>query len=168
MSTLQDEFDKLLEEQNALRAKFQAKAQELFKQVTKELFDKNPGVTAVIWTQYTPYFNDGDTCTFGVNEPYFTNANDEQMEDITRYGEYEGEEEGVWSEGDWVLTGDSEYCANRRKEMNLEGVDPKSLSKFSRLIQSSEMEDVMLAMFDDHSRICATRDGFDVDEHDHD
>lgn len=24
------------------------------------------GVTGVVWHQYTPYFNDGDACTFGV------------------------------------------------------------------------------------------------------
>jgi hypothetical protein len=168
MSKLQDQFDKLLEEQADLTKRFQEKAQELFKETTKEFFDKNPAVTAVIWTQYTPYFNDGDTCEFSVHEPYFTNATDEQFEDIARHGEYDGDEEGVWSESDWILCGDSEYCVNRRKEMNMEGVDPQSIAKFSRLIQSSEMEDVMEAMFGDHVRIVATRNGFDVDDCDHD
>jgi len=168
MSKLQDQFDKLLEEQADLTKRFQEKAQELFKETTKEFFDRNPGITAVIWTQYTPYFNDGDPCTFSVGDPYFTNADGDQFDDIASYGEYEGEEEGVWSESDWVLTSDSEYCVNRRVEMNLEGIDPKSIHKFSALVQSSEMEDVMLAMFGDHARIIATRDGFDVDEYDHD
>jgi hypothetical protein len=36
------------------------------------------------------------------------------------------------------------------------------------MIQSSEFEDVMLAMFDNHSKVIATRDGFDVEEYDHD
>ena len=168
MSNIQDEFDKLLEEQNELRVRFQAKAQELFKQTTKEFFEKNPAVTAIVWTQYTPFFNDGDTCEFNVNDPYFTNANEEQMDDITSYGEYQGEDEGVWSESDWVLCGDSEYCVKQRASMNLEGVDPQSIKKFSKLIQSGDMEDVMKAVFNDHVRVVATRSGFDVDEYDHD
>lgn len=168
MSKLQEQFDKLLEEQADLTKRFQEKAQELFKETTKEFFDKNPAITAVIWTQYTPYFNDGDTCEFSVHEPYFTNANSDQFEDIARHGEYDGDEEGVWSESDWILCGESEYCVNRRKEMNMEGVDPQSIAKFSRLIQSSEMEDVMQAMFGDHVRVVATRNGFDVDDCDHD
>lgn len=168
MSDLQSAFDKLLEEQRALTQKFQATAQDLFKETTKEFFNKNPGITAIIWTQYTPYFNDGDTCTFGVNEPYFTNANDEQMDDIASYGEYEGEDEGVWSESDWIFCSDSEYARERRANINLSGVDAASVAKLSQLIQSSDMEDVMEAMFGDHVRVVATREGFDVDEYDHD
>jgi len=168
MSDLQAEFDKLLEEQRDLAKRFQSKAQELFKETTKEFFDKNPGITAVMWTQYTPYFNDGDTCEFGVHEPYFTNAKGEDMDDITRWGEYEGNKEGVWSESSWSFTGDSEYSRKQREGMNLTGVDIESIKKFDALIQSGDMEDVMEAMFGDHVRVTATRDGFDVDDCDHD
>lgn len=168
MSTIQNEFDKLLAEREELNKRFQAKAQELFKETTKTFFETNPGVTRIIWTQYTPYFNDGDTCEFGVHEPYFTNADEEQMEDITSWGEYEGTDPSVWSESDWIFSSDSEFCQKRRQELNLEGVDRLSVAKFASLIQSSEMEDVMEAMFGDHVRVVATRDGFDVEEHSHD
>lgn len=168
MSTIQAEFDKLLEERAELQKRFQAKAQDLFKQTTKEFFDKNPAITAIFWTQYTPYFNDGDTCEFSVHEPYFTNANEEQIEDVTRWGEYQGEDEGVWSETDWFFTSDSEYARKQRADKNFEGIDVQSLSKFSSLIQSADMEDVMEAMFGDHVRVTATRNGFNVDDCDHD
>lgn len=168
MSKMQEEFDKLLEEREELNKRFQAKAQELFKETTKEFFDKNPGITAIIWTQYTPFFNDGESCVFSVGEPYFTNANEEQMDDVTSYGEYEGEDEGVWSESDWIFTSDSDYCRERREGMDFTQIDGRSISKFSSMIQSSEMEDVMEAMFGDHVRVVATRDGFDVQDHDHD
>ena len=168
MSDLQSEFDKLLEEQRELAKRFQSKAQELFKQTTKEFFEKNPGITAVIWTQYTPYFNDGDTCEFSVHDAYFTNAEGEDFDDVTSYGEYEGDKEGVWSEGSWILTSDGEYSKKHREGMDLTGVDAASVEKLSGLIQSSEMEDVMKAMFGDHVRVVATREGFDVEDHDHD
>lgn len=161
MSKLQEQFDLLLQEQADLTKRFQEKAQELFKETTKEFFEKNPGVTAVVWTQYTPYFKDGDTCVFGVNEPYFTNAKD--LDNITRWGEYEGEEDNEWSESAWGF----EY--QRKKTGSVfEGIDKQSIDKFSNLIQSSEMQDVMKAMFGDHVRVTATREGFDVDDYDHD
>lgn len=43
-----------------------AKFEELF----QEFFDKHPCVEAVQWTQWTPYFNDGDPCQFSVNETH--------------------------------------------------------------------------------------------------
>jgi hypothetical protein len=52
--------------------------------------------------------------------------------------------------------------------MYLTGVDIQSITKFSGIIQSSEMEGVMEAMFGNHVRVVATRDGFDVEEYDHD
>ena len=161
MSDLQAEFDKLLEEQRELTKRFQSKAQELFKQTTKLFFEKNPAITAMIWTQYTPYFNDGDTCEFSVGDPSFTNVDD--LDDLSRWGEYEGEDEDKWSESSWGFKYQSE-----KKGTVFEGIDPASIEKFSSLIQSSEMEDVMKAMFGDHVRVVATRDGFDVDDHDHD
>ena len=48
------------------------------------------------------------------------------------------------------------------------GVDVASCELLDKILQSSEMEDVMLAMFDNHVRVIATRTGFDVDEYEHD
>lgn len=164
MSTLHEEFNKLMEEQAELRAKFQVKAQELFKSVTKEFFEKNPGVQAIMWTQYTPYFNDGDTCEFGVNDPHFTNANAEQREEFTAWGEYEGEDEEVWSNELWGF----KYDMERNPHKNFDGINLDDAKAFAEMICSGDMEEVMEAMFGDHVRVTATREGFDVDEHDHD
>ncbi len=35
-----------------------------FKKAAKSLFDENEGLVSFSWTQYTPYFNDGDECIF--------------------------------------------------------------------------------------------------------
>jgi hypothetical protein len=42
-------------------------AQEAFKEGATELFDAHHKLDSFGWTQYTPYFNDGDTCTFSAN-----------------------------------------------------------------------------------------------------
>lgn len=157
MSELQTAFDKLIAEQRELQKKFQATAQELFKETTKELFKMNPNVTGIVWTQYTPFFNDGDTCEFSVNEPSFTNAPDPES---VHWGEYDGDEETAADGSEiFVWEGWGSAPASLNKE---------SCEAFARMIQSSEMEDVMKAMFDDHVKVTATREGFSVDEYDHD
>lgn len=36
--------------------------------VIKQLFDEHPELKAIRWRQCTPYFNDGEPCTFGIGE----------------------------------------------------------------------------------------------------
>jgi hypothetical protein len=167
---IQTRFDQLISDQAALQRKFQEQAQAMFKEITKEFFDKNPGITGVVWTQYTPYFNDGDTCEFGVNEPTFTNAPVDEMSEV-RWGEYEGETDGVWACENIhsVLESDRDYYKETADLIRAAGgVDPESCRLMATAIGSSDMENVMKAMFGDHVKVIATREGFDVDDYDHD
>jgi len=42
------------------------------------LFQKYPDVKSISWQQYTPYFNDGDSCEFSVrNDDIYINGYDE-------------------------------------------------------------------------------------------
>ena len=169
-NALQLEFDKLLSDQAELRKQFQERAQALFKNITKEFFEKNPGITGVVWTQYTPYFNDGSPCEFSVNDCTFTNAPVDELDDV-RWGEYDGDTEGVWACENiaHVLESGRDYYKETRELIIAKGgVNVHSCKMFSDAITSHEMEDVMLAMFGDHSKVIATRDGFNVDEYDHD
>lgn len=47
----------------------QAESEAALREVFKDFFAKFPMVTAIRWTQYTPYFNDGEACVFSVHEP---------------------------------------------------------------------------------------------------
>jgi hypothetical protein len=47
-------------------------------------------------------------------------------------------------------------------------MDAAACALFSKAVGSSEMEDVMQAMFGDHVKVIATREGFDVEDYDHD
>lgn len=170
MSQLQSAFEQLINDQKELQRKFQDQAQGLFKEITKEFFEKNPGITGVVWTQYTPYFNDGDTCEFSVGDPTFTNAPVDELNEV-RWGEYEGETENVWAceNVGYVLDSDRPYYAETANLIRAAGgVDPVSCTLFAKAIGSGEMEAVMEAMFGDHVKVIATRDGFDVEEYDHD
>jgi hypothetical protein len=39
-------------------------------------FEENPNAMFLFWNQYTPYFNDGEQCTFGINEVYSLRLNE--------------------------------------------------------------------------------------------
>lgn len=67
----------IVEKIKAEMAAFDEKRKELTAQLKKDfpallapLFEKYPGVKNVRWTQYTPYFNDGDPCEFSTNAGY--------------------------------------------------------------------------------------------------
>lgn len=159
MSDLKTKFDELIAEQKELARKFQETAQSLFKETMKEFWAKNPGVKALVWTQYTPFFQDGDECVFRVNDVYFTNAEGDDLFEYSHsisWGEYNGENEDVWIDygGSYMGTHD--------------GVDKESCVEISHMIGCGDMEPIMRAMFGDHVIVIATKDGFDVDEYDHD
>jgi len=42
-------------------------AQNLILQGLQEVFNEEPSLQSISWTQYTPYFNDGDACEFSCN-----------------------------------------------------------------------------------------------------
>jgi hypothetical protein len=171
MSELQQKYNKLIADQRELQRQFQEQAQALFKETTTEFFNLNPGINAVVWTQYTPYWNDGEECVFNVNDPTFTNATGDDLRDVTGYGEYDGDNDDIWAVDNlkYALNSDRDYYeSDRRKILAGPSVDVESCDLFSSMIQSSEFEDVMLAMFDNHSKVIATRDGFDVEEYSHD
>lgn len=40
------------------------------KEYANDIFKKFPFIKGFSWTQYTPYFNDGEPCEFGINADY--------------------------------------------------------------------------------------------------
>lgn len=43
-------------------------AEDAFRETFAEIFQKNLELKSIFWKQYTPYFNDGDTCIFNRHE----------------------------------------------------------------------------------------------------
>lgn len=166
--TMQNSLKGLIEVQTKLRKEFQDRAQTAFKEVVKELFEKNTGLGLVTWTQYTPYFNDGESCEFSLNEAYFSNATDG---DEIEYGDYQGDDDSVWSTESLVqhiqggIRWDKETSV---KVQATEGLDAASIQEFMDILNSSEMEEIFEAMFGDHVKVTLTRKGIAVDDHSHD
>lgn len=78
--TLLKNFDELNEQVRKAQAEMRDKSKGLIEAAVNRFLDSCPEVTGVHWTQYTPYFNDGDSCEFGVNEMCYHILDDEDDE----------------------------------------------------------------------------------------
>ena len=106
----------------------------------REVFARHPVLEAVRWEQYTPYYNDGESCTFRV------------------YG----------SEPDVRFVGSSDFESTAEGEMSTaekeRAVEDLCDSFFPLANQEPE---AFLEMFGDHARVTATRDGFAIEKYSH-
>lgn len=149
-------IEKLMEQYAESKRKFLTEAQEAFKEFLKEFFDSNPEITVIKWSQYTPYFNDGDSCIFGVNDPVFSNSDPDNVSCWGNWGELEEERDREFVfQGTWSIPTHLEH----KKDV---------FAEFTRIICSSEMEDVLYRMFGDHVCVTCTREGISAEEYEHD
>lgn len=138
-------------------------------QKAKEIvFDQNPTVKKIGWTQYTPYFNDGDACEFGVGEPYGITGDmdeDEQEEAIwsgvtslmeqVPFAEASDEAKATYINSTWK----PQYIFEPSQES-------QALTEFYISIMNNS--DILLKAFGDHRRIEITPDLIEVSWYDHD
>jgi hypothetical protein len=143
-------LDELKKLKIAYETALREKGQEILKETFKKFFDENPDLIALRWEQYTPYFNDGESCTFGVHD---------------LYAKYTGGEGGAEEE-----TGDDDdagFDYIRSGHWYGDRASPQWLCDVQKEFKSFP-EDLLEAAFGDHAKITATRDGFDVEECSHD
>ena len=159
--------ESIIEKATELRKKMQEDLEVSMKEVFKEFWTLNPGITAVVWTQYAPYFNDGDPCYFGVNDIAFTNATGEVLEENINsiaWADYADEEiDGFVSFARWSMEKDL-----KKNPQLAASVNEDSIKALPTLLNSSVMEDVMEATFGNDALVIATREGFEVREYVHD
>lgn len=160
-------------------------------QILKPLFEY-PGVESIYWTQYTPYFNDGDPCVFHVHfEPYINYDTEEDGDPEDQEGCFDafsikyalGHKHQSWEEADdysrryynerqW-----NEQQASAAQEkvwFEENGWTVDLAEKFNDDCEKistwmTEHEGFMLDAFGDHCFVQFKADGsFETDEHDHD
>lgn len=154
-------------------------------------------VTGVAWNQYTPYWNDGEPCTFRVGEVVFSFTDTELNEDEKTYWDYRWHEDdyeetgrvwcGQWSQGDvfdrivgndkknwgpWKTSGPRDWTwAEDSGPAN--APDPQlftDIHEFIRLMDGGHFENVVEDLFGDHAiiRIDKINGKVIIDEYDHD
>lgn len=165
-----------VERTDVAREKVQYTMEDLTPRIEKILAD--PRVSAIRWTQYTPYFNDGETCVFGFGKLQV------RVLDVPK--ELDGED-SVYSYdydtvpglpgkfADWtsaIIEGGqpSKWNYNNRQYEQFGPVLPplESAEEIKNLaIDLPHFEDVLRDTFGDHARVTVTRESVTVDFYEH-
>lgn len=129
----------------------------------KTLMKENPLLTGLKWQQYTPGFNDGEPCTFGVHGPYF-----KFDETIVPHGDQEDDYDSGWFD-DYSV--DKNFFKEKSDILNYETI--KELEKTVKAAQKAftsleQMESQLQDMFGDGMEITVTKDGVESEDYDHD
>lgn len=133
-----------------MKREFQKEVSKVFVKAAEEIFLKYPLLESIGWKQYTPYFCDGDPCTFSVySDSPLINGEDEYGWNWIKTGnktKWGGEEEKLSQEDEW-----KNNCSNEVAEL-LDQIDYD-------LLQSTYGEGL----------VTLTRDGkFNTEDIDHD
>jgi len=143
------------EEFEAIQKDYREKSQKIFKEGFSAFFEQVPLIKAVSWTQYTPYFNDGEACVFSVGDVCF--LTEKGLEDFIEDGGGYAEE---YAAGD-------KSCYEEVYHVGLTVEDFDKIKDFKHFL-SGIPEDVYEHIFGDHVYVIATKDGFEVEEYSHD
>jgi hypothetical protein len=150
----QEEIKKLKEEM--LEA-----SNKIFTDLTKTIFEDHPKLESFGWSQYTPYFNDGETCTFSANTDYIY-INGESIDESDWINETKITNYGTWNR-------EKREYEGRTELPNLDyDKDLVSASDEIREFLSNFDEDFFMSQFGDHAEITITAEGVSVDEYEHD
>ncbi len=156
---------KTLSEKNSevykLKAEILNISSDIFEDFYKYIFDKYPTLESFRWTQYTPYFNDGETCLFSVNTDYIS-VNDEWVDDAKWASEVNVINWGNWNRELRVYEG-------RVEEPN-PNYDPVLTEASNEIVNFLDHfdNDFYLSKFGDHASITVSRGGVDISDYDHD
>jgi hypothetical protein len=169
-----EDFMAQVEKYNDLKKKMSDSTKEVLTIAANKFFAAVPKAKAISWTQYTPYFNDGDACTFGVNDPFV--LTEEELEDGITY-----EDDTVFNE----IASISLYAKHMdpldpenywTKRYNEAKAKPNEFGEnaieaweaFTKIFHALD-SDFLLDAFDDHVQVCLRSDGTtDTEEYRHD
>lgn len=138
------------------------------------LLSKFNKVDAISWTQYTPYFNDGDTCEFSAHVDNLSVHYDGE-----KYNEYETFDYGIIKDendlknhkiikelrgyGKDVNIGEEGYILNEDLDIN-----DITVSCEIKKVLSDIPEEFLKDLFGDHVEVKINKDGsIDVSEYEH-
>jgi len=142
-----DEFYELLNEYNKVKATFSEKAVSIIKENIRNIFEKTQ-IKAIHWTQFTPYFNDGDECIFGVYRiEVSTNPS-------ATFDYYEEENSDIY---------DADYLDSKV----FSDYEIKLISNLVKVLEDKDIVEVLKFSFGDHVAVIATKEGISIQDYDH-
>lgn len=149
VQNLRNEYEK------AIRKEFGA----VLSGLTTEFFTDFPEVKGIVWTQYTPHFNDGDPCEFGINEPRV--MLDAQFADACGDSVCDCDGES------FELTTYDIRSKNSKSDVELKLLAiEKKLNEFQQFLNEFSM--VVEETYGDGVKVTVTPSGVEVDDYSHD
>lgn len=128
----------------------------------------DPLIESFGWQQYTPYFNDGDPCEFGVHSPWFRTTEDDEDADTYDLAVDYGAHPTL---GDTEDTYEGNYPNRVLVSSIYQGAHEatyRACRELSAAIGGGAFEDALLVAFGDHAEVTVTRSGIQVDFYEHD
>lgn len=178
--SITQEFRETKQRIDQLKAEARSRAKITFEAGTEKLFEAHPVIQNFGWNQYTPYFNDGEPCEFGVGEVsinLITEDNDappenvqiaQHLEDVPSTWFEEYEHPFFYGYGDANKTNkEIGWGADKRLNPNYDPVyaeAQEAVLAFRNIFDEDDLED----LFGDHCVVFVTRNGVQTDDHDHD
>ena len=159
-----DKFAILREKQEGikkLKEEMLEESNKIFTEMTKVIFEEHPKVKSFGWNQYTPYFNDGETCTFSANVDYIY-INGACVDDSDWVSEKIITNYGTWNREKKVYEGRTEI-----PNLNYDSELVKSTDNIIEFLRNFD-EDFFMSQFGDHAEVTVTLEGVSVDEYEHD
>jgi hypothetical protein len=131
-----------------LKTAYREAAKAAFEEGAQALFLQHPTLKSFGWRQYTPYFNDGDTCEFSAHTDY-PEVNNEDLEDSNHFR---------WNDPDSAFSEELQMTKEEHKEL---------IQVVVRFLRHFE-EEILKDLFGDHARVIITPSGASVEEYEHD
>lgn len=147
-------FEKQVQDfNNAFNAFCEQIQKEYCKLATEAIFNKHPEIKAFRFWCYTPYFNDGDSCEYGVHADEIDVLADIELDCAD---ELIKTTDGIWNK---------RCCGYGRSNIaNKELI--RTITQFVYSIP--EYEKVYQRIFGDHIEVTVYRDRCDITDYDHD
>lgn len=171
MRTLEDIKTKIAEI-NAKKQELVADLRNDFAPMLKPIFEKSNGkITSFGWTQYTPYFNDGDECVFSVNLDidygvYINGKNIEEIDGLFGSSMYALKKWGTDEYEGWIKRYPEDTINEETREEDLSLY--ASIKEFIDLISSID-DEFLKDLFGDHVLVTVCEDGIiSTEEYEHD
>lgn len=152
------ELQKTIAELEEAKVAAAEKAKEKLAPALQQFLKDYPFIKTIAWTQYAPYFNDGEECIFSVHEIYFC------TEEVEEYNYHTVEENGFSAGG--TFTNFNKYGG---KEFIAKGLTKEIYDEASNLSNTLEAaEDLLKEVFGNHVAVLVTSKGIDVQDYEHD
>lgn len=147
---IKERLEKINKEKELVMAELQKDGQKVLKDLFLDFLAKTPEIHSLRWVQYTPHFNDGDSCEFSVHGMQYRKADYDEDNENSDQGDFGNGYFEYYSQGD--DDGKPWFAALKEIEESW----------------SSLGEDMMRNLFGDGVQVTVTREGIEVDDYDHD